>query len=137
VKEIAGYKPHGTRKIELFYFFANSWFARARAGIRNMQILKDWWGRDDWKQLFTWKAQRCLDEMVDRFRSELRYWSVKPWPIFKDPQGRSVMYWMVHATDHEKAPDQMTRAYNAVGLPKEVDNQLGLFNGLPIESQQE
>ncbi len=122
LQALAGYKQG--RKIELFYFFPIAWLQRALAGIKNNQILQDWWGREDWARLFTMSAEKCKDEMVHRFRNELKYWSVKAWPIYRDPQGRSVMYYMIHATDHEDAPGQMIRAYNF--LPKEPSQQIPL-----------
>ncbi|PYS68549.1 MAG: hypothetical protein DMF69_19865 [Acidobacteria bacterium] len=126
VKAVAAYKREA-RKVELFYFFPIAWLGRAIAGIRNTQILKDWWGRDDWSRLFTMSAEKCKDEVVYRFRNELNYWSVKAWPIYRDPQGRAVMYYMIHATDHEEAPKQMIRAYNF--LPPEPSKQTSLFDG--------
>jgi hypothetical protein len=40
------------------------------------------------------------------------------------------MYYMIHATDHLKAPALMARAYNKAGLPKESPEQLKIEWGL-------
>jgi len=133
VKALATYKKEGN-KIELFYFFPKAWYARAIAGIRNTEILKQWWGRDDWRRVVLWPAMKCVTEMEERFRNELGYKSSRAFPIYKDAQGRSIMYWMIHATDHHLAPAEMMRAYNAVGLdlPPETAEQLTLL--YPSES---
>jgi three-Cys-motif partner protein len=125
VRAISEYKKEG-RKIELFYFFPIAWLRRAVTALKNYQKLRDWWGRDDWPALLTMTSETCKEQMVSRFRDELNYWSVKAWPIYRDPQGRAIMYYMIHATDHDKAPEQMTRAYNF--LPPEPSKQLSLLD---------
>lgn len=47
VRAVAEYKKEG-RKIELFYFLASKWLARAMAAVRDKTILEKWWGRNDW-----------------------------------------------------------------------------------------
>jgi three-Cys-motif partner protein len=135
VTALATYKTEGN-KIELFYFFPKAWYERAIAGIRNTDILKRWWGRDDWKRVLAWRAMKCVNEMEQRFRTELGYKSARAFPIYKDPQGRSIMYWMIHATDHPEAPTEMLRAYNAVGLglPAETKEQLMFrYNNIDVD----
>lgn len=110
VRAVAEYKKEG-RKIELFYFLASKWLARAMAGVKDKTILEKWWGRDDWKMLGGMKPDKCADEVVRRFKTELGYASAKRWPIFNSQQPGLVMYYMIHASDHEEAPIQMRRAY--------------------------
>lgn len=42
VRALAEYKKEG-RKIELFYFLASKWLARAMAGVKDKSILEKWW----------------------------------------------------------------------------------------------
>jgi hypothetical protein len=66
-----------------------------------------------------------------RFQDELGYKFAHAWPIYERRDGERIMYYMVHATDHEAAPDLMARAYRgATGQVKE--EQLVL----DIEAQQ-
>lgn len=114
-------------KIELFYFFATGWMDRAlRAFSRNVDIPRRWWGRDDWSSLIGMNPRRRIDLLCDRFRQELGYRYVTPWPIFKDGGGGRVMFHMIHATDHDEAPKLMWRAYrNATNAPEPAE-QLAL-----------
>jgi hypothetical protein len=68
--------------------------------------------------------------VVQRFKEELGYWSVRGWPIYATPQGRRTMYYLIHATDHPDAPALMARAYTHTTLPKEIPAQLQLELGL-------
>lgn len=135
VKALAEYKKEGM-KIELFYFLASKWLARAMAGVKDESILQKWWGRDDWSELYGMKPEKCADLVVDRFKQELGYMSAKRWPIFKTGQPGLVMYYMIHATDHDKAPYQMRRAYlNAV---TDVEREQQWFPGMePPSSESE
>jgi hypothetical protein len=60
---------------------------------------------------------------VDRFKG-LRYKSVMPWPIY-GTEG-TVMYYMVHATDHPEAPGLMRRAYKTAVTPLDPPEQFDL-----------
>lgn len=119
VEALARYKPQGQHKIELFYFFPNHWLDRAIAATKDIDRLAAWWGRDDWNALRGMKAHDRAMLVAERLRS-LGYASVKPWPIMqRDEGGGSVMYFMIHATDHPEAPKLMDRAYHRVLKPKE------------------
>jgi three-Cys-motif partner protein len=111
VEALARYKKEG-RKIELFYFLPIAWLGRAIANQKNVSVLEKWWGRDDWTTLRGMKMQERLDAFVDRFKNELGYLSVMSWPIFKRKNNETIMYYMIHATDHEDAPHLMYRAYH-------------------------
>ena len=131
VKQLAEYKGNGVNKIELFYFLATSWLKRAISGLkRNEDVLREWWGGADWTELRTTSANEILQKMTDRMRSELKYASVKAYPIFDRHSGGRKMYHMIHATDHPIAPQLMTRAYNRALSRKEAPEQflLGLSN---------
>ncbi len=98
-------------KIELFYFLAQGWLDRAFENQKDKARLQWWWGGPGWQEL---RARRSWDRavfMTDRFRRELGYASVKPWPIYGAEHGGPTMYYMIHATDHPEAPKLMDRAW--------------------------
>ena len=125
VKALADHKPVG-RKIELFYFFPVKWLDRAFSAVAD-EKLEPWWGRSDFTQLKEMKSMERVDLLCERFRKELQYASVKPWPICERSDRGPVMFYMVHATDHPAAPGLMSRAYrDAVGV-QELAEQFKLF----------
>ena len=115
VRRLAAHKT--STKIELFYFFATGWIDRAFAGTKTAEgaaRVERWWGRPDWREL---RGMHTLDRarlIVDRFRTELGYRFVWPYPIHDSLRGRRIMYHMVHATDHPEASPLMLRAYRKV-----------------------
>ncbi len=115
---LATYKPEGY-KIELFYFLAQKWMDRALAEQEDPDPLKAWWGRDDWARLRGLRPRARAELFIDRFRHELGYRYVWPWPILeREGAGAPVMYYMIHATDHPDAPPLMGRAYERAVLPE-------------------
>lgn len=58
------------------------------------------------------RKPKQADIFVARFKQEFKYKSVKPYPILSKQDGGSIMYFMIHATDHPEAPGLMTRAYD-------------------------
>jgi three-Cys-motif partner protein len=134
VKALAGYKS-SSFKIELFYFLPNFWLERAVSGLRNFDMPQKWWGKTDWPRLFEMNRNERKDTFVQRFKNELGYASVKPWPIYEKQGGGRIMYYMIHATDHPEAPKLMERAYNKAVQPKEPLNQLQFELGLNKSSQ--
>lgn len=130
LQALASYKQLGN-KVELFYFLPRFWLSRALAAQRNTATLEKWWGRqDNWGALRSMGRNEFLQLVVERFKKELGYRSVIPWPIYKTEKGKIVMYYMIHATDHPAAPDLMARAYEKAVLPKEPLQQLALELGL-------
>ena len=127
LQALAQYKEQGKNKIELFYFLPNSWQGRALAALKNDEILIKWWGRGDWEDVRKMRSQERRDVIVARFEEELGYKSVIPWPIYEKPHGSRIMYYMIHATDHDEAPKQMARAYRNAVKPKESAEQLEMF----------
>lgn len=126
VSLLAQYKKSGY-KIELFYFLPIMWFGRALSALKDEQVLKDWWGRDDWEQLKTMSSDQRKDTLVARFKNELGYTYVTPWPIrMKSNNEGHLMYYMIHATDHPEAPKLMNRAYELALEPEVQIVQLGL-----------
>jgi three-Cys-motif partner protein len=126
VEKLARFKKE-ERKIELFYFLANSWQERAFAAQKKLDVPEAWWGREGWKEVRDMSRDDRRDAFVDRFKRELNYRSVKAWPIFGSLTGGALMYYMIHATDHEEAPKLMSRAYHATVSPSGPFEQQKLF----------
>lgn len=131
VAALAAHKKVGT-KIEIFYFLANWWIDRALRSSKTPEALERirlWWGRDDWARVAAMARARRLEVMLDRFRRELGYRWVNPWPIYEERSGRRIMYYMIHATDHPLAPALMRRAYQSAVDPLEPAHQLTIELG--------
>jgi len=122
VRKLAAYKAAKSNKFELFYFLAGWWYRRAVTAVKRDNVLKNWWGRDDWQALREKRLLVVKDEMVARFKSELGYASAKAWPIL-DKAGRD-MYFMIRATDYLGAPALMERAYSEAVQPENSAVQL-------------
>ena len=129
-RHISLLKP-GSVKVEQFYFLANSWMPRALAAVSTAETeaqVKAWLGCEDWHSFARLGSLQRQEYFVDKFRRELGYRSVKAWPIYGQEAGRgALMYYMIHATDHEEAPKLMSRAYRSAVRSAEPVEQLGLF----------
>lgn len=125
LEALAHHKESG-HKIELFYFLPIRWLGRALAAQKDATVLQAWWGRDDWDVLRPMSSHDRAQLFAQRFKDELGYASVKPWPIFGRQSGKRIMYYMIHATDHATAPLLMHRAYERAVTPKEPFEQLKL-----------
>jgi three-Cys-motif partner protein len=129
LEELAKYKKTGN-KVELFYFLPQFWLDRALKGQKQQSVLDRWWGRSDWAKLRGMRHGERRDAFVKRFETELGYAFVAAWPIFMRKNGKEIMYYMIHATDHFDAPKLMRRAYAKAVQPKEPLDQLALEFGL-------
>jgi three-Cys-motif partner protein len=129
VKAIAEYKTSGY-KVELFYFLPNSWLERAFSGLKKADVLRQWWERSDWSKLLDMDRSERLEAFRNRFKEELGYATVKAWLIYEKQNSGTIMYYMIHATDHPEAPKLMERAYNQAVLPKESEEQLEFNLGI-------
>lgn len=129
LQSLARYKQGDENKIELFYFLATGWLGRALAATKDEARLRAWWGRDDWDQLQRLSSDALVNLVAERFKAELRYASVKAWPIRSEVDGGRVMYHMIHATDHGEAPGLMRRAYDKVVVPPESSTQIDFLKG--------
>jgi three-Cys-motif partner protein len=129
VVAIANHKKGGN-KIELFYFFPEGWINRSAAGLKKdkEQRLQKWWGKSDWPELLEKQGSVRAQHVCNRFKSELKYTYAYPFPIYeaKDKGGR-IMYYMVHASDHDEASVLMNRAYEKALDIKEAGKQLDLI----------
>lgn len=109
-----GYKP------ELFYFLAQGWLNRAlltRTRDDSLQKTTDWWGSADWKRLVELSSLERAVEVAHRFQDEFGYRHATPWPIYGRKGGKQIMFHMIHATDHDRAPGLMRRAYEWAVAP--------------------
>lgn len=111
---IAGVERESEYKPEQFYFFPNSWLDRTlktRRAEKALDALDAWWGGDrgDWQVLLTEKGFTRAMMFADRFHDELGYNFVRPYPIY-DRRSKRLMYYMIHATDHPRAPKLMDDA---------------------------
>lgn len=123
VAAVARYKSEGT-KVELFYFLPVGWLARAASGLKKSRdaFMIEWWGRDDWRKLTKANVQTMAEMATERFKNELGYGYAHAWPIREKASGGRILYFMVHASDHELAPGLMRRAYSkALDQPEPPD----------------
>ncbi len=131
VATLAAHKKAGN-KIELFYFLPNAWLDRSVSGLKDKQgALAKWWGDTSWNQLL---ARRGIDRAkyaCERFRSEFNYKHVYPFPIYERREGGKMMYFMIHASDHEEATPLMYRAYNKALGTRETAEQLEFLTSTP------
>jgi three-Cys-motif partner protein len=129
VKAIATHKKGGN-KIELFYFFPEGWINRSVSALKRSknEKLQKWWGDSSWTTLIKKQGSLRAKYVCDRFKSEFKYKHVYPFPIYeKKDEGGRIMYYMIHASDHEEAPQLMNRAYGKALDIKETAKQLELL----------
>jgi three-Cys-motif partner protein len=129
VKSLATHKTGG-HKIELFYFFPEGWVNRSVAGLKidKDKKMQRWWGNAKWGELLETQGAMRAQYVSDRFKSELQYKHVYPFPIYeKKDKGGRIMYYMIHASDHDEAPVLMNRAYGKALDVKETEKQLELI----------
>ncbi len=137
VGTIATHKRSGN-KIELFYFFPEGWINRS---IKAKKIDKDenlqkWWGNSNWTELIKLQGAVRARYVCDRFKSEFKYKHVNPFAIYeKKDKGGKIMYYMIHASDHDEAPVLMNRAYGKALDIKETAKQLEFLKDLPAMIQ--
>jgi three-Cys-motif partner protein len=127
VQKVAAYKPAGSHKIEIFYFLAMGWLDRALKATLHTDTLDRWFGGDGWRALGTIKKPFDRAQLfAQRFRDELGYTYSDAWPIYKRRGSGTIMYYMVHASDHPEARKLMRRAYSCAVDPLEPPEQLAL-----------
>ncbi len=100
------------RKIEIFYFVPTGWLARSMSGLGKPEIkMSHWWGKDGWRDLQGMSKSQVAESFRQRFKEEFGYKHAHPWPIYDRQGSQKIMYHMVHASDHDEAPNLMSRAY--------------------------
>jgi hypothetical protein len=63
-----------------------------------------------------------------RFNDELGYKFSAAYPIFDREEGNKIMYYMIHASDHEDAPALMVRAHSKAVRSLPAETQLTLLD---------
>jgi three-Cys-motif partner protein len=130
VKKLAVYKTPPNKKIEILYFLGVGWLHRSLSGIRHTEKMDKWWGRKDWQKLKEMKHIDIANLVRDRFEKDLGYRFAAAYPIYDKEKGNRVMYYMIHASDHEEAPTLMIRAHHKAvrSLPREVQQPIQFPN---------
>lgn len=120
--KLSKYKQAPNNKIELLYFLGVGWLHRAFSGLKNEDIPLEWWGRSDWRDLLPMSCWSIAEAVRKRFTDELGYKFSAAYPIFDREEGNKIMYYMIHASDHEDAPALMVRAHGKAvrTIPKET-----------------
>ncbi|MPZ70639.1 MAG: three-Cys-motif partner protein TcmP [Actinobacteria bacterium] len=137
VKALARFKADSKNKIEIFYFLAEWWIYQAFGGIKSVageQRVEAWWGRPDWRDLPSLSGTDRAQLMADRFTGELGYGYAKPYAIYEKSEGEGrVAYYMIHASDHYRAPALMSAAYGDAVMPPKPVHQAAFDLGLDLE----
>jgi three-Cys-motif partner protein len=131
VETIATHKK-GRNKIELFYFFPEGWINRTIHALKHERDkkLETWWGDSSWKELLTVQGVERANLVNKRFEKQFGYKNVNAFAIYERPHGCGrVMYYMIHASDHDAAPVLMSRAYGKALDIIEPPEQLGFLEG--------
>lgn len=118
VKHVAEHKARpGVNKIEIFYFLAQGWIDRTIRSWKNdiEERCIRWWGKDDVLEFLKLSSHERGIHLAERFKNELGYKFCYPFPIQKEGEKGAIMFWMIHASDHERAPSLMHSAYRHIG----------------------
>jgi len=111
-------KLKSKNKAEIFYFLAQGWMDRSwnNLGARNQHRIAAWWGNKDWLAFSKLKSFERARVMEVRFKRELGYCYAQAFPIHKYGNHGRVMFWMIHASDDQRAVPLMAKAYREIGL---------------------
>jgi hypothetical protein len=112
----------------LLYFLGVGWLHRAFSGLRNEEIPLKWWGRPDWRDLLDMNCWSIAETVRRRFNDELGYKFSAAYPIFDREEGNKIMYYMIHASDHEDAPALMVRAHSKAVRSLPAETQMTLLD---------
>lgn len=127
VKFVSGHKgSNGGNKIELFYFLAQGWIDRA---IKSWRIdveerCERWFGKQGVREFLALSSHERGRTMAQRFKEELGYAHSFAFPIQQSGRSGRIMFWMIHATDHERAPALMWQAYRHIGAGGGINDPL-------------
>ena len=112
VRKVAMHKDQ--YKIEIFYFLAQAWIDRSWKSTKDTERLRRWWGQDDYEDFIRLGSVYRAQAFCERFEHELGYAHVHPFSIHEKGERSKTMYYMIHASDHPRAPVFMSEAYNYV-----------------------
>ena len=127
VTTVAKHKGHKDgKKIELFYFLPQGWIDRAIKSRKKdvVERHKKWWGNDGVMNFLKLNSYDRGRAMAERFRNELGYKHAFAFPIQKEGLHGRIMFWMIHATDHDRAPVLMMQAYNYIGAGRGLNDEV-------------
>ncbi len=139
VEAVARHKTAGT-KIEIFYFLPAWWFERFVSALKTNkeECLRRWWGREDYDIFTKIGRGRRAEVVANRLKTELGYKHAMAYPIYEDAQSSKIMFHMIHATDHDAAPELMVRAYNNIETlgPIVTQQEMEMFKNLYCPKQE-
>lgn len=118
VKTLAEHKVGGKR-IELFYFLAQGWMNRSiKSSSQPAKIseIESWWGKPNWQEFVALNSFERSQIMEERFKNELGYKFARAFPMKEAGNEGSIMFWLIHASDHPRANPLMISAYRSIGL---------------------
>lgn len=134
VRKIATHKSgDGVNKIEIFYFFAQGWIDRT-VRSRTVNAEKNLrWGSDDLDDFLSLQNFDRARFLAERFKKEFEYKHCYPFPIQKNGEIGTIMFYMIHASDHDRATSLMLQAYRHIGAGGGLNEpikqeELGLFD---------
>jgi three-Cys-motif partner protein len=124
----------GGYKIELFYFLAQAWLDRSFGGKKKNRErdLERWWGDDSWRILEKMPSASRGAFAAERFKKELGYRYAYAFPILEHGADGKNMFWMIHASDHPRAPQKMHDAYRSGGGSLCNDQQTDFIEPLQV-----
>ena len=135
VKCVANHKGfNGGNKIELFYFLAQGWIDRTIKSWRKdvEERCERWWGRPGVYDFLKLNSHERGRFMAERFKSEFGYAYSYPFPIQQEGVQGRIMFWMIHASDHPRAPDLMWQAYRHIGAGGGLNDNVATEVELPF-----
>lgn len=128
VQALASQRRKRAMKFELFYFLPEAWIQRSIKSTKSPESCAKWqecWGDADWRQLSQMLSHERIAASEARFRSQLGYHHVASYPFSKaDGETKRDMFYMIHATDHPRAPALMRSAYHKVVSSKQAEFRL-------------
>ena len=116
VEYLSTLKPtnEGGTKVEIFYFLAQGWIDRALKSRKlddKIQETAAWYRGDDWNKFLDLSIEERPIHFCGKFH-ELGYKYARSYGM-RAGDGR-IMFWLIHATDHMRAPKIMERAYSTI-----------------------
>lgn len=135
LEKLAAYKHPPNKKIELLYLLAVGWLHRSFSGIRDIDKLTNWWGKPDWADLRHKSSWEIAELVRNRFQDDLGYRCAAAYPVFNNKSSMKIMYYMIHASDHDEAPALMVRAHHKAvrSLPRESQPPLPFDGESPMK----
>ncbi|MGN7868376.1 hypothetical protein [Paracoccus sp. 22332] len=99
---------------------------KTRTKASSIEALNLWWGNSSWEALANLTQMETVRVLVNRFKSELGYKHVVPYPIPLRLNRRRISYHLIHASDHDEAPRLMAAAFNDRVNAQEHAGQISL-----------